>query len=334
VAILRELNSSVVGLCFNPDHEKTKIEVLEKVRPKLNYIRDFVGDKQFALGYLTLADFYLSEQLAYFEALFPSENKHYGFWWRIRHNFEELPEIQAYYKRPDAVHGPYLPPSALINPAGKKVKLGYWGIRGLAQVPRLLLSYNGVEFEDVLYSDGDKWFKEDKQNLGLDFPNLPYLLDGEYNLTESSAVERYIIKKWGKGDLLGKDEKDNALLEAFLSIFVEIATAVRGLFFNKDYVNAKGPLLEKYKGKLEQLEKFVGEKKFVLGYLTLADFIVAEQANYIERLFEADVKPFTFLARIRENFNQLPEIEAYYKSEKGFKGRFFPASAALSVERE
>ena len=60
MGILRELNGSVIGLCFNPDHEAAKIEVLEKVRPKLNYLRDFVGDKQWALGYLSLIDFFLA----------------------------------------------------------------------------------------------------------------------------------------------------------------------------------------------------------------------------------------------------------------------------------
>jgi len=35
-----------------------------------------------------------------------------------------------------------------------------------------------VPFEDFTYTDGDKWFKEDKPQLGLDFPNLPYLVDG------------------------------------------------------------------------------------------------------------------------------------------------------------
>jgi glutathione S-transferase len=70
-----------------------------------------------------------------------------------------------------------------IRPKLAQVKVGYWGIRGLGQVPRLLLSYSGVEFDDQLYSDREKWFGDDKINLGLNFPNLPYLIDGEYNIT-------------------------------------------------------------------------------------------------------------------------------------------------------
>jgi glutathione S-transferase len=64
-----------------------------------------------------------------------------------------------------------------------KIKFGYWGIRGLAQVARLLLAYTGLQWEDVVYADRDQWLQNDKVNLGLDFPNLPYLIDGDFKLT-------------------------------------------------------------------------------------------------------------------------------------------------------
>jgi len=116
------------------------------VRSKFDSIKHFIGDKQFALGYLTLVDFILAENLYYFEHLYPHEKANYGFWWRIRHNFEALPEIKAYYTRPDAMKEPFLPPFAVLSPSLSRVKLSYWGIRGLAQTPRLLLSYSGVDF--------------------------------------------------------------------------------------------------------------------------------------------------------------------------------------------
>lgn len=98
------------------------------------------------MGYLTLFDFIISELLYHFEAIYPNERKNYAFWWRIRENFEKIPEIQAYYKRPDAVFGPFLPPMASITPKRTNVKLGYWNVRGSGQVQRLLLGYSGVEF--------------------------------------------------------------------------------------------------------------------------------------------------------------------------------------------
>jgi len=108
---------------------------------------------------------------------------------------------------------------AALQPGSRKVKLGYWGIRGKAQSIRLLLSFSGVDFEDHTYTSADKWFKEDKLHLGLNFPNIPYLIDGEYNISEASAIQRYVIRKWGNKELLGKNVHDNAQVESLLSIF-------------------------------------------------------------------------------------------------------------------
>jgi glutathione S-transferase len=299
----------------------------------LNCLKDFVGDRPFALGYVTLADFAIAERLYYIEDTFTELRKNYGFLFRVRHNFEQLPGVRAYYDRPDALVEPFLPATMPNQPKYRKVKLGYWGIRGLGQVPRLLLSYSGVEFEDKQYTNGEDWFKNDKVNLGLSFPNLPYLVDGEYELTESAAIQRYIINRWGKKELLGKNAQDQARVETFLSVFNEIAGAIRGLFFNKDHETAKVGVIEKYLAKLQELDASVGEKPFVLGYLTLADFVVAEDSHYIQRVYPEEYKKLSFLHRIRENFENLPEIKAYYASPIAFKGRFFPVYAALSVEQ-
>jgi hypothetical protein len=144
IGVFTDALKDIRALFWNKDHETLKAELLEKSRSKLDHIREFVGSNQFALGYLTLVDFVLAESLAYFETLYPGEHKNYAFWWRIRHNVEELPQVKAYYLRPDAIHGPYVPPYAALAVKPRTVKLAYWGIRGLAQTIRVLLSYSGV----------------------------------------------------------------------------------------------------------------------------------------------------------------------------------------------
>ena len=70
--------------------------------------------------------------------------------------------------------------------------LGYWDIRGLAEPIRYMLKYAGVNFTDKRYPFGEGktfdevvviarkyWHDGDKFNLALDFPNLPYYLDGD-----------------------------------------------------------------------------------------------------------------------------------------------------------
>uniref|UniRef100_A0A8C8VVT6 glutathione transferase n=1 Tax=Peromyscus maniculatus bairdii TaxID=230844 RepID=A0A8C8VVT6_PERMB len=42
--------------------------------------------------------------------------------------------------------------------------------------------------------DQSQWLN-DKFKLGLDFPNLPYLIDGSHKITQSNAIMRYIARK-------------------------------------------------------------------------------------------------------------------------------------------
>lgn len=71
--------------------------------------------------------------------------------------------------------------------------LGYWDIRGLAQAIRYQLVYQGIEFIDQhLHHTEDvqsrqAWLDQ-KGTLGLDFPNLPYFIDGEVRITEHMAI--------------------------------------------------------------------------------------------------------------------------------------------------
>ena len=57
---------------------------------------------------------------------------------------------------------------------------------------------------DQAINDWDRsdW-RDEKFNLGMEFPNLPYLFDGDVKLTETLAIMQYIAKKW-KPDLLGR----------------------------------------------------------------------------------------------------------------------------------
>ena len=75
-----------------------------------------------------------------------------------------------------------------------KPTLGYWNIRGLAQPIRYLLVISGADFSEKRYQFGEgssfaevesiqKNWKPDKESLGLDFPNLPYWIDGNIKVS-------------------------------------------------------------------------------------------------------------------------------------------------------
>ena len=93
--------------------------------------------------------------------------------------------------------------------AEAKPRLGYWGIRAgtRGQVCRYLFAHGGIDFEDKRYVK-EEW-EADKFNLGLDFPNLPHVIDGDFKLTESKAVHVYICDRWCP-DLMGSSPEERA----------------------------------------------------------------------------------------------------------------------------
>ena len=76
------------------------------------------------------------------------------------------------------------------------LQLGYWNVRGYGEPSRLLLKHLGIEFQDTRYDFGenndsvDSWYKV-KFTLGLPFPNLPYLIDGDFKLTQVRFFYEY-----------------------------------------------------------------------------------------------------------------------------------------------
>ena len=78
--------------------------------------------------------------------------------------------------------------------------------------------YVKVDFQDLHYEIGpppkfDKscWFNV-KPTMPHTFPNLPYLIDGEFTLTETAAIMKYIAHKW-KPELLGSTSAEYATAE-------------------------------------------------------------------------------------------------------------------------
>lgn len=136
------------------------------------------------------------------------------------------------------------------------VTVGYWKMRGLGQIIRLLLAETGIPFQEVQYefATKDQWFEQDKKNLGFDFPNIPYLVDGEFKLTESAAIAKYIVKRSGRTDLLGKTLQDEGQVENLLGVLSDAFNEMRKLFGNPQWEHARNEVLPKIKPKIDYIK--------------------------------------------------------------------------------
>jgi glutathione S-transferase len=133
--------------------------------------------------------------------------------------------------------------------------------------------------------------------LGLDFPNLPYLIDGDFKLTETSAISFYIIERSKKGEqLLGKNLKERAMIMSVCSIIKDLYESINRLIYDPQSNTKKEEVYKEIvSDKMKYLSTFRGKKEWLFDRLTLPDFMLAELSYYIESVFPNEYKNLSFL---------------------------------------
>ena len=204
-----------------------------------------------------------------------------------------------------------------------KPVLGYWDIRGLAQPIKLLLAYTGTEYQDKRFPcgpgpefDRSQWF-DNKFSFGLDFPNLPYYIDGDVKLSQSNAILRYIARKH---DMLGKTDKEKAMVDMMAEETMDLRNAWIGLCYNPDFENLKEGYLNNLGPKMQQFSKFLASKPWFAGQsMTFVDFVMYELIDIHQQLVPNCVQNYPNLERFQERFERLPKIAMFMKSPQFMK---------------
>jgi len=202
-----------------------------------------------------------------------------------------------------------------------KPELGYWDIRGLAHPIRFLLEYVGEEFTDTYYSlkgEAPNWDRSEwldvKFTKGLDFPNLPYYIDGDVKLTQTHAILRYIARKHG-GDLLGKSEEERNRVDMVTEQCMDFRNGFVTLAYRT--FDKKDDYLAALPAKLKALEEFLGDRTFFAGdNLTFIDFHLYEMFFAHNKLAPEIVQKHPKLVAFVKRFEDLPKIKAYMESPK------------------
>ena len=136
------------------------------------------------------------------------------------------------------------------------------------------MPYHSEHYEQGDAPDFSKecWFGV-KHTLGFDFPNLPYLIDGDYKLTESNAIMRYIAGKYGPEEFSGKDAKEKSVIDMMYGVINDIKGANSPHMYGTGDKNA---IVENSK-RMEQVSKFLGSNHFITGdNVTWVDFFLFE----------------------------------------------------------
>uniref|UniRef100_A0A3Q4GFQ2 glutathione transferase n=1 Tax=Neolamprologus brichardi TaxID=32507 RepID=A0A3Q4GFQ2_NEOBR len=131
---------------------------------------------------------------------------------------------------------------------------------------RLLLEYTGDKYEEKQYVCGEapdydksQW-TDVKFKLGMDFPNLPYLVDGNRKITQSNAIMRYIARKH---NMCGETEDEKIRVDVLENQAMDLRLA----FIKLTYLNIdqKPEYLKNLQCTLKQFSDFLGGRKWFVG---------------------------------------------------------------------
>ena len=204
---------------------------------------------------------------------------------------------------------------------GSPITIGYWKIRGLIRHIQLVAAYcgaNDINYEYYEQGDGPEFnsdcWKSVKFNLGLDFPNLPYLIEGDFKITETLAIIQYIVEKYrpeAGGDTLQE--------KATVNMLGMVAHNAKGCTFLCYTQDEDQKVADDGIAKLELVEKFLEGKKYLLGdKVCWVDVYLYELVNLISAC-DKEGKCATSipnLLKLRDTVAEVQEIKDYLGSDK------------------
>ncbi|XP_058034062.1 glutathione S-transferase 2-like isoform X2 [Ahaetulla prasina] len=226
--------------------------------------------------------------------------------------------------------------------------LGYWKIRGLAHPIRLLLEYTKTPYKEKHYGLDEKvqnnelesentpkqigilgivpnmgiteWTYE-KEKLGLDFPNLPYLIDGDIKISQSNAILRYIARKH---NMCGETEEETIRMDILENHLMDFRMSFAKLCYSPDFEKLKPDYLELLPGKLKLFSQFLGDRQWFAGRkLTYIDFIAYDALDVHQMLDPKCLDQFPNLKEFLHRFETLEMIAPYLKSSRCIRSPIF-----------
>jgi glutathione S-transferase len=169
--------------------------------------------------------------------------------------------------------------------------------------------------------------RDDKFNLDLDFPNLPYYIDGDIKLTQSRAILRYLGRI---NNLYGKDAKEASTIDMLIDAAHDMKTAILKIVFNNDYENIKIDYIKDVDPKVKQVSDFLGDKKFMMGdNVTIADFPFMDVINWNIKVEPGVINKYPNIVAYKDRFDNLPQMKSYFTGARYFTA-CFPSFAKIA----
>lgn len=186
----------------------------------------------------------------------------------------------------------------------------------------MLLHHLGVKFEDKRYKIGDnssEAWKNQKDKLGMPFPNLPYFIDGDVKHSETLAVLRSICRIY-RPEYLGRNQKEQAYTDSFAnSIYDLLNSWIPPYLQPADWADKKPEACAAAKKHIETIIACMQNNKFLAGNdVTYIDFMTYGYLKLLKVYDESIVTGF-------------PKIVEYMRNMASLKGVAEAAAAQADI---
>lgn len=167
-----------------------------------------------------------------------------------------------------------------------------------------------------------------KQTLDLEYPNLPYLIDGETKITETAAIMQYIAKKY-RPSLLGMSAAEVGRISMLLNHVHDLKMKATIPCYVTGDAEA---IIDECRPLLAKIVECMGASEWIAGAnLTWLDFYFAELVDMLnsvsDGLFFAE---FPTTQAYWDRFICLPNLgEAWADDSKLMKAPFNNTQAKL-----
>ncbi|EFA78503.1 hypothetical protein PPL_09155 [Heterostelium album PN500] len=184
--------------------------------------------------------------------------------------------------------------------------LHYFNGRGRAETSRVLLTLANIEFNDVRNTLP---FADDGIKQKATYKQLPYYIDGDFEVSQSLAIENYIANKYNlAGDNLTDKAKVLSISQASYDISIPIFT--NDTEEKKELY--KNETLPRFLAAWEKILVDNGGKYFVGTKLSAADVSAyTTLENLYAKNFKDIVDRFTTLTYFKSTFETIPSISNY-----------------------
>lgn len=211
------------------------------------------------------------------------------------------------------------------------MELYYWAIGGRAEAIRYELALFNLEYKEINPTSPEEFQKlaAEKQFL---FANLPYFVDGDVKLAESSAIPKYIAWKAGKKDFFGKEGLECAQHQQIIGVLDDLSTSLYPIVTSDNYAELFTNKKEWFDRKFKDLSKFISNKKFFFGdQPTFSDLKAVTIIDSFQKITDAIKQPSLFenygnLPKLADNVKTLPEIKKYLETDERAKRPTLPPS--------